>query len=624
MKYFHKINWFNYPYALFISIRSDIYVWKIELPEFLTGRFRRLLPHEKYTSDQWIKLRDDCFVHWRDTVFPIYQKSIKCLVEYQGTTIDFSLNLWQHLGLEFEQFYLFAATVRQYQDKSDGNPEIHIPCILLAVPESVQQNIFPNIEFTTSRLFLWMESLQAWGISWAYYLRSLALFFAALFKQRPRIGSGRFLWLGISPQEIPEHDLQLNCAWAAQYAHLPKDDVLHFLPLKATKKQNDYLTSQGIRFIEPHEFFTLISISNRIRAIVSPLFALWRGALLDKPLVGAYRFRMAADALRWFELVSQLKPEACFTTTSSCWPEHSQIAVMKCLGIRSVIWGYSANNLSFAKLDDQIVDRGVQRSFFIADEYWAWNKAVVNFLDKRRLLVGRTLYKDVGMMMCGDIRHLELLPSQARRMLGLPETGFHVAIFDVPPVNQLWLNKFAGGPPLITYDYAHAFFSGVKILLENFPNLRVMIKLKRKMSDPLRGFPPVLHELVAIDGLWVKEGRVVVLNVNMDPFLPIAASEASLGMAFTSPVLAGLANRRFGAYYDPLKVASFPSEPSLMKLLLQDEHILLETVSSWMNTRSPVSFSSGGGVLMPSMGHHNLLEFINQQAEPPYLKEQLS
>lgn len=580
------------------------------MPDFLSMRFKRLRPYELFTSDEWIQLKDECYLHWRDTVFPCYKNNIYLVENYRDKHIDFSMNLWQQLGKEFEQFYLFVAAVRRQHKGMSDKPEIIAPSLLLSLNGLALEHVFPGVKITYTNWYIWMDSIQEWIVSLAYYGRTLLMFFAGLFSRKQKRGNGRFLWLGISPQEVPDNDLRLNCAWAAQYGHLPSDDVLHFIPMKATPKQRGYMAANGIHYIEPYAFFSLLPFSNGLRAVLMPLLSMLRGIFQDNTVVGAYRFRFAADGLRWFELAVYLQTEGYFTTTSSCWPEKSELAVMKCLGVRTVIWSYSANALGFSKNNEHIGDKSVQRSFFIADEYWAWVEAVSQWLEKRRLPdCSDTKYRAVGAMMCGDIRHLSLTSGKARELIGLPEKGFFVGVFDVPPVSSVWIKKYAGGPPLITLDYAEAFFSGIRMLLYKFPSITVMFKLKRGLTDTLRDFPPVLRELLDINGPWIREGRVILLDVGIDPFLPVAASNAAIGMVFTSPVLLAGASQRFAKFYDPLAKAAYPSEPALKKMTVMSENELLEIVGQWLNTATVADVVPE--VVLPFTNHHNILKLMD-------------
>jgi len=140
--------------------------------------------------------------------------------------------------------------------------------------------------------------------------------------------------------------------------------------------------------------------------------------------------------------------------------------------------------------------------------------------------------------------------------------------------------------PALELDYAEAFFSAVKTLLQRFPDVAIAIKLKREFTDPHRAFPSALLELAHSDSIWLRQGRLLILNTSIDPFLPVAICDAAIGMAFTSPVLAAISCGRHGIYYDPLGYAACPSEPAFRHITLRSPEQLFERVSEWLRGES--------------------------------------
>jgi hypothetical protein len=184
-------------------------------------------------------------------------------------------------------------------------------------------------------------------------------------------------------------------------------------------------------------------------------------------------------------------------------------------------------------------------------------------------------------MMCGDIRHLELTPAVARRRLGLPKDGYCLSVFDVPTVDEAWRHQFGGGPVSIELEFAEAFFDGIREVLDALPDVRVILKLKRQLGERYRRFPQSMLDLIAPDGRWMREQRVLLVDVNCDPYLPVAAGDASLGMPCTSPVLAALSAGRPAAYYDPLGILAHSPEASLVNLGIRSAPALLARVTAW-------------------------------------------
>jgi len=111
---FLRITPANYLYALLLSLRHPVGVWKLEVPEWLGRRFVRLRPYRLFTRDEWLRETDRCFDAWKTAVLPALLETQRCEARYRGRAIDLSTHLLQGLGSEFESLFLFIATVLRH------------------------------------------------------------------------------------------------------------------------------------------------------------------------------------------------------------------------------------------------------------------------------------------------------------------------------------------------------------------------------------------------------------------------------------------------------------------------------------------------------------------------------
>ena len=592
--YFQRIGLTNFPYAWLLSLGNRVVAWKIELPGFLARRFARFEAYDLFSRDEKLKLQEDCFDLWRQILLPQLAQHKRCTVMLNGKKIDFSKNLWQLYGVEFERLFLLVQAV-QREHAASQQTTWRIVCAwpLSTLGHALLEQCFPGATPKRSTLNDCLDALHEWLLTVGHWYRGLRGFCAGFGGPRLPLARGKLFWLGISPQEVPDADHRLNCAWAAQYEHIAPAAALYFLPQRTNPAQRRYLERHGIAWVEPGGEYRLVSAGDGLHALWRALIESLRGLLIDAPGVGAYRARFAARSLIWAKVLRRCAPRAYLTTTSASWPERPELAVLKAYRVKSVIWAYSANSLRFASHYAGFRDVSVERSILIADEFWTWNEAFRDWLQKRQMSVGgdQIAVSTQGAMMCGDVGHLRLAPSEARRLLGLQQAGLMISVFDVPAVSRAWKLRFLGTTPTMELDYSEAFFAGIRAVLERFPEVTIALKLKRGLSEPSRAFPPALLELARADGRWLKQGRLVMLDTEIDPYLPIAIGDAAIGMAFTSPVLVALASGRGGIYYDPLQLAGCPSEPSYRAATVQNLEQLLSHVAGWIrgDKRTPDS-----------------------------------
>ena len=304
-----------------------------------------------------------------------------------------------------------------------------------------------------------------------------------------------------------------------------------------------------------------------------------------------------ARAPYWEELVEALRLKA-YVTTSNSWPENPELAVMKARGVRSVIWSYSANSLRFALKTPDFRDVGVLRSVIVTGEWWVWNDASRDWLKQREAVAGPRLTV-AGPLMCGNPANLALAPSAARKLLGVPESGLCVGVFDVACLNDRWREQFGQGPGLIDLDTYSAFYDGLLVLLDRVPGSFLLIKPKREIGDVYREFPANVKALLSgeLPGHYAQ--RVFTMDINVDPYLPITASDVVVGMTYTSSVLAAYTVGRLGLYYDPKARANCPAHRDLKALTVQSLDELVTKVSALAASRASGNTAAGPASVVP-------------------------
>jgi polysaccharide biosynthesis PFTS motif protein len=360
---------------------------------------------------------------------------------------------------------------------------------------------------------------------------------------------------------------------------VPHRDVVYFVPQNLNARQKAWLDDRGIACIEPADTYAVLPPETRFaaigRAIAGFIAALSRPAAIA-PLLA----RLIARAPYWDALFTELGITTYVTTTSYSWPEKPELAVAAARGIRSIIWAYSANSLTFTVEDPRFRDLGVARSIVIAGEFWVWNRAYAEWLEKRRVETPGPPCKVrvVGPLMCGNAAWLGAQAAAARSRLGLPREGLCIGAFDMPPITDAWRDRFGGGPPMVDTETYIEFWKVIERVAKRIPGCYVLVKLKRDFTHAYREFPDFLRALLDEHGEHVRAGLVRRVDVNVDPYLPIAACDIAIGIAYTSPVLAARTAGRPGYYLDPLKRAYFPSHTDFSRITLHTEDELVDAV----------------------------------------------
>lgn len=583
---FHRLHFLNFPVAWFISLFAPVWVMRVDVPLRFAARFRRIHPRKLFTRDEWLMCHDEAFKAWRDVLLPELSTGHRSTLRYRGNVVDNAASVWQNQGYLYEKSHVFLQCVRLLQAREGNAAAVTVipdSGLLLLGRKLAEAAVLPA-PFRLAWRYAVLDWAYEWALSGAYSARNALYFLRSLRRTRRLSQRYSILWAGISPSEIPDGDMQLDFAWAASYGHVPPASTLYFLPVTASDAQREYLRARGINYVEPADQFTLISRVAGLRVLFAGLFY-WVGAVFrpTRPGIGLIQPRLAAEAFRWMEIARSMGAGVYISSASVCWPERAEIPALRALGLRTIIWTYSANDLLCAESAENFRDQAIPRSFFMVDEFWSWHPSNVKWLRNRQVhpIEHQPESRITGALMCGDINHLRNSPAEVRARLGISEDGFYLGLFDVTPVTAEWQNRNAFGPMMITREYTEDFLRAALNLLEECPELRLLVKPKRELDDPNRAAVPAMRELYA-RSKSPKNSRVLLLNPDVDPYLPVAACDGALGMIFTSPVLVALGSGRHGAYFDPHRKAVHLHEHAYLQLIIRDESELARTVGNWI------------------------------------------
>lgn len=579
--YFLRITPANWILAVLYSLKHRVHYWRSTLPAPLLARFERLAVERELTRDQWLVISDSAFDLWRDRIYPYLCDAYPARVTYRGSTIDFSTILAQNYSQKFERLHQFC---RALGIARPGGARVIEPWFVRALPPALKSEVLGKCTLVESRSNRLLEALYEWAFVAGHLLRLAKLAVRRIGSAHIPVKPGAVLWTGIAPQEMPDTEMRLDFAWPSRYAGVAPADIVYFLPVEPAERQKRYFERDGRIALGPTDIGRLVGARAVGHALVSATVTAARALLFDRSAVAPFRALFAVRSLLWIEIAREMKPAAYVTTTSYCWPERPEVAALAAAGVPTKIWSYSANALTFTFDAPDYRDLAVWRTFFVAREFWVWNEAYRDWMQRRQIgsETLRPKFRIAGPLMCGDAGWLTRDRALAKEKLGLDPRRFYLAIFDVPRSGTGHRRTFYGGPRMFVDGYHEAFYQALIDLLHAHPDLRMFIKLKRPTSSQWHNFPKPQLELLDENSEFVRGGRVVVIHQDTDPYLPIAACDAAIGMPYTSPVLAAMTQGKPGAYFDPLGLARFPSEQTYNAMTISSSAVLDQRIGEWL------------------------------------------
>lgn len=558
--FFHRINPINLAFAYLASSTCLVLYWQRDhVPKRLLARFKLVDPAEYFSWDDWKALGEEIYKNWKPFVESGHGRFHPREI-VQKREVDLTGCWLQWLAKSFEQECYFRHLVArwQYQDPDQRRASAAGTCLELwqgvVAPELPCGNRVESLRWLS-----WLDLIWQRIFAFLFELKLLkSLLFARTADGARLMRSTRYLWSGISASEIATGPRKLDVAFISERGFAPFEDSLFLVDRAPSAEASTWYSSHGARWAGVSDFGAFLTVRERLSV------AIHVASLSVKTLFSVRPRRspdivkhMIARAVPWVWIGNKLKPELYLSSVSASWPESPAVAAMNACGVRTVVWHYSANVFGFVEQVPGFQDLNVALSISVSKEVWVWNRVVEELLTARSLpYQGGHLveFRLVGPVMCGDSRWLSRSPHEARELLGLRvESGdFIVAIFDVPPVTNERRIEIGMGPTPYTVELLNRFFEDVCEILDRIGKVRVLIKPKRALNDPQREYAPAMWRILNKDSAFRRSGRVIVIDHDVDPYLPVAMADVSIGLPFTSPVLAALGSGRGGLFHDPL------------------------------------------------------------------------
>lgn len=565
--------------------------WKSErAPSLGMGGIERLDPAEFFDYDEWTHISEQAALDWHSCAAKLETQRRRL----DGADVDLTPCVQQWAAIEYEQTRLFLALAQRWAEKLGADVEAG-GCPIYGWRRQFSLPFPEYGHVVVSAAFTALDGLWLWLQPYLYGINELLKLL--------RAGSSPALpvqtvWLSVAPSEIAEADGQLDFAFLIRRGLLKPEQSLFLLNAEPSPAARARLARLGARWALESRAAAFLSLGQRLGAAWEIFKLLVEGLLPDGRAAHRVHLRLAAQAATWVRVGRALRAESLLNAISGCWPEPAATAAFNALGARTVLWFYGANVFGCSPTRPGFRNVTPVLSVLVSREVVVWSEAVSKDYFDKRLAPGlpRPTIRVAGPLMCGDARLLEDSPADARRKAGIESsTGArYVAVFDVMVLSDETRRYFGVGPTAYPRPMIESFYADILTALERLPELRLLLKTKRGLSDKRWQVPEGLRRLLDAEREPRKSGRILLLEHNVDPYLPVAAADLCLGIPFTSPVIAGLSAGRPCLYHDPTGATRHVALPELSPLITRGAEDLLARLGSWL--RGGALVQSGPGL----------------------------
>lgn len=279
---------------------------------------------------------------------------------------------------------------------------------------------------------------------------------------------------------------------------------------------------------------------------------------------------MVARGLPMLAVAQKLHARVFIAALDEGVEEPPAMPLMRGAGMRTVIWQHALVGFGHAK-EAGFRHLQLEQAAGEADTT-VWTPGCRDQLEERALLPAarRGRVAVTGPLMPGDARWLMKSKHAAREAMGLRIRDGQrlIVVFDIPTFIRGERRAYRFPINRMPADAHDAFFTDLDALLQQHEGIDLALKPKRGANPNFYMGAP-LCDLLDPDGARQREGRLHLLQTDVDPYLPIAAADLCIGMPFTSPVAAA-ANVGIPAFwYDPTNFLHRVFPPELNEVVVR-------------------------------------------------------
>ncbi|MBI3608058.1 MAG: polysaccharide biosynthesis PFTS motif protein [Nitrospirae bacterium] len=368
------------------------------------------------------------------------------------------------------------------------------------------------------------------------------------------------MWDGVNPNELDLSSDKRSFTWVVDDEKLSRAKTLFILPRKVDADWQDKLNRlrgecgrSGFRAGTLLDLYRIVPVSLLLFHFARSLelvlrlgfYSIAKREALDQT---AYLIRMMA----YDPIVNHFRPTCYVTSGSALGNEHPVVVYLKALGVRTVIYCYGSNAHLFAEHSPQCDFRWVVFSGILSDFLLVWSRAFQVFVESHSQTQVRV--EVVGPLMPGDERVCLTNPAVMKRQVGKSrqrdaEGLKWVVAFDEAPIPQSLRRLY---PYQYTQEYSRLFLRDVVALIDEFSDILLLYKPQRSLS---RAKFTYSAEFIGFVGQLVRHERAVVLDDDVNPWVPVAVADMAIAMPFTSPAIACLHYGKRALFHDPSGIA---------------------------------------------------------------------
>lgn len=581
-----EINPFNFIVYVVLSLFSDVRTSVIK-PYFLSRIMGRitLLDIAEYMSWEEVGiLRGHAVKAFLEALknFPVnlWQVGIK------SARVDLSLKAKQELQKEFETLIFLQEITKA--DETAGWVIIH------SIRHKYLSFLGATKTFVEFKTNVALNILQ--NVSERLYIKLLncSRFLRIIFEygygavSHKKIPKGiRYFSCGIPPRELSIGEDNITYMWMIDGQTIKLEEMFFILPIadfQMKKFKNTYKKVDGLNAsIKPKmNSYALrrIIFENFVHALKLFLHNIFSSAKFEELFKTEYSFRI----LEWLPIIESLKPNVYLVGDCHLLREEPVVLYLRKTGIKTVMWICSVNSYTF--LNECKKDVYLNKFDFaniLSEWLVVWNEDYKEFI--LELPQDGLKVRAIGPLMSGNEGVMSLPKERVCEKIGLPGDvkKINICVFDMPPVSKKFLIKHRGHIPKFSFYFTeelnYRFMHDMFNLLEDIPDIRLIYKPKRNLTSGKFFYDENLRKV--FDDM-AKHDDAIILDYNINPWIPLALADICISLPFSSPTVAAYHYNKCGLFYDPINKLACHRYNKIDKLLVRSYPDLKKIIEEYI------------------------------------------
>ena len=361
------------------------------------------------------------------------------------------------------------------------------------------------------------------------------------------------------PGDLSSQEKDITFSWLIDNKLLKKDETFFLLPnsesdfgpttnrYEPSKNNNEFLASY-------HRQISRFSSRRHIVIAFLELCKLFLQTFFYCSIQNLIKFKFKIKMIQYLPFIKTVNPKNYISNLDALIEKPSVLVFLNAMDIKTIIFSHSTHSYLFIEdLNSNCEFRNLLFCNIMAHSYIVWNNHFKEFILKHPQ--DAVEIKVLGPLLSGKE---DIFNSSKKRILKKYNLTWdyqlkYVVVFDCPTVVSSKIR--ANG---VRYPYPHdenynfLFMKDMYTLLLDFQNIILLYKPKRNSS--LFAHSPSFLNLFQT---MKHHPRVIMLDYNINPWVPIFSADMCISIPFCSPTIAGLHYYKPSLFHDPTNIAKF-------------------------------------------------------------------